>query len=495
MSWWRCKKRFIEGKHPFEGACQHMKFRFNFNIFAKLTALITIMALTFPQTGFSITIKEEKDMSREFMKAISGRIEIIEDPTIKSYINELGNKILTAVPPQPFKYHFYVVNEATYNAFASPAGHIFINSGLFAAMSEESELAGIIGHEIAHVVCRHISQRIEASKKIGMATLAGMVAGVLLGVGGSAAAANALTVGSVAAGQTATLSFSRQNEMQADQLGLNYLKDSGYSARGLLGALKTIRSKQWYGSKQVPTYLMTHPASEERMAYIDTWIERNEKTLSDKNRETGKFPLAHTRIKALFTDPQGALAGFNSDIKKNPRDFMALYGKGLVLSRTGKRAEAITFMKKALEQNAMATYILQDLGKIYFQEGNYEKALLSLEHSVGKKDPDGLFFKARTHMELGHLDLARDIFIDIVSSHESYTQAYYFLGEAYGKMGDLYHAHYNLGLFYLKKRDLKNADFHLKRAMTKTDDPSKKAMAKKMLKKVKPPEKKKGKKE
>jgi predicted Zn-dependent protease len=187
----------------------------------------------------------------------------------------VGQRILAVVPPQPFEYQFHVLREDVYNAFATPAGHIFFNSGLFAALDSEEELAGIIGHEIAHVVCRHISDRIESSKKIGMATLAGMVAGVLLGAGGAAAAASAVTVGSVAAGQTAALAYSRDNEMQADQLGLGYLTQAGYSGEGLLTSLKKIRSKQWYGSEQIPTYMTTHPASEARMSYIDNWLHQN----------------------------------------------------------------------------------------------------------------------------------------------------------------------------------------------------------------------------
>ena len=111
-------------------------------------------------------------------------------------MNKIGNRILSVLPQQPFNYHFYVIKEDVYNAFATPAGHIFVYTGLLDAMDEEEELAGILGHEIAHVYCRHISQKIERSKKIGIATLAGIAAGILLGVGGAGEAANAVTMGS-----------------------------------------------------------------------------------------------------------------------------------------------------------------------------------------------------------------------------------------------------------------------------------------------------------
>ncbi|MBW1725049.1 MAG: M48 family metalloprotease, partial [Deltaproteobacteria bacterium] len=130
--------------------------------FEKLTllciALIVMGSTLSPQSAFGITLQEEEELSREFIKVVLTHYEIIDDPLIVNYVNEVGNKIISALPPQPFSYHFYVIKEDVYNAFAIPAGHIFINSGLFEAMDSEEELAGILSHEIAHVVCRHISQ-------------------------------------------------------------------------------------------------------------------------------------------------------------------------------------------------------------------------------------------------------------------------------------------------------------------------------------------------
>ncbi len=452
---------------------------------ALITLTVVIFSL-FPQNGFCITIKEEKEMSREFILAISQQLDIIDDPIISNYINKIGKKILAALPQQVFNYHFYVIKEDAFNAFASPAGHIFVNSGLFAALDTEAELAGIIGHEIAHVVCRHISNRIEASKKIGAATLAGMIAGVLLGVGGASAAANAVTMGSIAAGQTAALSFSRQNEMQADQIGLAFINDAGYSAEGLLNALKIIRSRQWYGSGQVPSYLSTHPASEERMGYIDTWIQHEEKERLQITPETGIFPIAHTRVKALYTDAEGAMAGFKSAMDKNPTDAMARYGYGLVLSRTGDRNNAISHMKKALSIDPRATYIFMDLGKVYFQEGRYREALQALSNRPTMDNPERLFFLGRTNVELGDLEKAKTAFETLLQDHKFYTKAYYFLGEVNGKLGDLFNAHYNLGLFYIQKKHYRNAVFHLERAVKEATTPQQKKRAEKMLKKIKP---------
>ena len=159
-----------------------------------IMVFVTLVSLISPAV-FSITIKEEEEMSRQILAMIYKHFEVVEDPVIVPYVNEVGNRILASLPQQPFKYQFHVIKADIYNAFATPGGHIFVYTGLLNAMDTEEELAGIMGHEIAHVYCRHISQKIERSKKISMATLAGVAAGVLMGIGGAGEAAGAVTMG------------------------------------------------------------------------------------------------------------------------------------------------------------------------------------------------------------------------------------------------------------------------------------------------------------
>ncbi len=451
-----------------------------------LTAFLFSTGLVVVPEGGCITIQEERELAKEFMAVVKAKYTMIEDPVIVDYVNRVGNRILSVMPPQPFTYQFHVIQDDVYNAFATPAGHIFFNSGLFAALESEEELAGIIGHEIAHVVCRHISDRIESSKKIGMATLAGMVAGVLLGSGGASAAASAVTVGSVAAGQTAALAYSRENEMQADQLGLEYLALAGYSGEGLLTSLKKIRGKQWFGSEQIPTYLTTHPASEARMSYIDNWLHQNRSVSVPKRGAIGGFELIHTRVAALYTNEKVALNRFKSNLEASPDSPLAHYGYALALTRMDRWPEAAEHMKRAIEGNAMATHMLQDLGRIYYHDGQYEKALQALSAGSTGKNPEGQMYLGRTQLELGRIAEARDTFENLVRYHENFTQAYYFLGESSGRLGDMFGAHYNLGRFYQQKGDRKNADFHLNRALKLAADDSQKHMAERQLKALDP---------
>ncbi len=437
--------------------------------------VILILALSslVPPAVFSITVKEEEDMSRQMLAMIHKYFEIVDDPAVVTYVNEIGNRILSALPQQPFKYHFYVIKEDVYNAFATPAGHIFVYTGLLDAMVEEEELAGILGHEIAHVYCRHISQKIERSKKIGVATLAGIAAGILLGVGGAGEAASAVTMGSVAAGQSAELSYSRENEMQADQFGLKFITEAGYSAGGLLKILKKIRSKTWFGSDQIPKYLMTHPAVEDRIAFIGSWLDtynRTSKPIPLVNQDA--FNRVHTRVETRYGDEETVFNKLKDDVARNPQDPLAHYRYGLILARAGKRQEAIEQIRIALTKRAFDPYILKDLGWIYYLDGQFPQALKTLESAGGMipDDPECLFYISRTQMELGNLTEASDNLLKLTRQRPDFTQAYYFLGQSLGQQQKLGDAHYYLGVFYLRKRDFKNAQIQLKQALKYNQD-------------------------
>ena len=453
-----------------------------------ICSLVTFIAfIGLPKEALSITVKEEEELSREVMKVVQKHFEFVEDPLIVNYVNKVGRNIISALPPQPFIYKFYIIKEDVYNAFATPGGNIFINSGLFEAMDNEDELAGILGHEIAHVVCRHISQKIERSKKIGLATLAGIAAGIFLGAGGAATAASAVSIGSMAAGQSLSLAYSRENEMQADQLGLKYTTKAGYSAAGLLTMLNKIRSRQWFGSKHIPTYLTTHPAVEDRIIYISSWLENDKKETGQTSiKPPYDFEIAHTRIISIYGDENRALRKFETDVKNHPSNPMAHYGYALILARTGNRKDAISHLKTALKKAAFDPNILKDLGRIYFLDGRYPEAYSTLNgaNSLIPDDSETLFFLGRAQIGLGKPDEAVLTFEKLISINPDYTQALYFLGEICGKQEKLDKAHYYLGMYYKNKKQYKNARFHLYRALKTIKDQDKRQKIERMLKEI-----------
>jgi len=408
----------------------------------KVITLIIITALlsgmVSPIRLFALTYSKEEEFGREFARYVETHMEVINDQYIAGYVESVGQRLLLYFPPQHLKFRFRVIKSDVYNAFAGPGGHIFIHSGLLAAMESEDELAGILGHEIAHVTSRHIAQKLARQKKIGYATLAGIVAAVLLGAGGSTTAAQALTYGSMAAGQSVELAYSRENELEADEKGLMFTTAAGYDGYGLLKILKTIRSREWFGKKQIPTYLKTHPASEDRILYIDGWMSDQKGGIRKTHPGNPRgFAMAHTRILALYTDRQLALKTLRYRVEKEPSLAITHYGYGLVLTRSGKFAMAIQHLEEAVRIRPFDAHMQSDLGRAYFFGGRYQEARQRLEATVTTfpEFADGLFFLGRTYQQLEMYPEAARYLEELYDLVPQYPRLCYFLGNAYGKLG------------------------------------------------------------
>jgi predicted Zn-dependent protease len=449
-----------------------------------VTALTALSARSALLSHTSLTTAEEEDLGEEFVRHLKKQCTLIEDPSIVTYLNEIGQAIVRQHASPPFEFRFYVVHEDVYNAFASPAGHVFIYSGLLAAMETEEELAGILAHEAAHVFCRHISERIEQSKKIGLMTLAGILTGVF--VGGSPDVASAITSSSIAAGQALSLKYSREDEREADQVGLKYLSKAGYSGEGLLTMLQKIRAKHWFGSDQIPSYVTTHPAIEERIGYLDTWIQTHPEWRSGKRpKQTPDFRKVRTRLIALYTDATVARDAFEVQVEKNGKDPFGFYGLGLLCGREGEKEKAVEQLKQALQLRPLDADILKDLGKTYFQMGDYDNAVKALLGVLAARadDREARFFLGRSRVETGDLVGALEIFKDLANDQADHLPVEYYLGETYGKLGDDAEAHFHLGLHYKEEEDFKNALFHLSRALAlSAKDPARQEVIKELLK-------------
>lgn len=438
------------------------------------------------QVASAITIREENEVAGEFIRMIRAHYRIIDDPVVSDYINELGGRILSAFPEQHFRYRFYVVESEVYNAFAGPGGHVFFHSGLIQALPTEEALAGIMAHEISHVYSRHISDRIERSKKIGIGTLAGVAAGILVGVaGGNASAGGALTMGALAGSQSAALAYSREDEMQADQVGMTHMMEAGYGGEEMLTALKMIRSKQWFGPAEIPTYLTTHPALEERIVYIGNWIEANREKI-DANRkhiDQSAFLKTKARLTALYTPVEMAEDQFTNAMERGDAPLYTEYGLGLLMDRMGKYEKAAEHMRRVLERRAFDKDALKGLGRIYFHQGKYKEARQLLEGamSMDPEDFESNLWMGRLLIEEGDYQGAVDRLGPLARDYGPGARAHYDLGNAFAKLGKAYESSYHLGLFYRSVGDLRNAFFQLKRAKELAPDEVSRKEAEKVL--------------
>lgn len=428
-----------------------------------IVAFMMLLNLIAVPNAYAITYKEEKQLGDEVMEEVFKYYREVTDPYVSNYINRLGQRLLGSLEPQQFNYTFHVIDDANYNAFAIPGGHIFVNSGLIIAMSDEDELAGVMSHEIAHVTSRHISAKLERSSRNTLLAMGGMLAAVLVGMAGGSASgemSQAVLMGSLGAVTASELSYSRDDELQADQVGLYIMTNNGYDPQNMINILNKIKSQQFYTPKDFPTYLSSHPALDDRIAYIRTWMGSVDgRNATIYNHDPAPFNYVKTRLIAYYGDPRQEMAKVLNALKSNPNDVDARYRYGLLLNRNGERNKAIEELSKVLQSGKYNGYVLNDLGRIYFDSGNFDKAQELLEKAAPllSNDPENRVYLGRIYADNGQADLAVDILLRATRDFPDYAETYYFLAHAYSKQSSQGWAHFYLAMYYLKRYDMTSA--------------------------------------
>jgi len=431
-----------------------------------LWTMVLLLCWTPPMVkhASALSIEDEEKMGREFMAKALAHFQLVKDPFANQFINDLGHYLLEPLQTRNFPFRFYIIKDNTLNAFAAPAGHIFIFSGLIEAMDHIDELAGVICHEIGHIAARHLSKRIEQSKNIGLATLAGILAGMLLG----GEVAGALITGSLAAGIQAQLHYSREDERQADQLSYKYIVPTGFNPEGMVRALQKIERGSWLGTSKIPAYLLTHPTGPERMSNLESMIAAHTpRPLTEEAALLkGRFPAFKTVITARCLEPRDAVAKFRRALDRDPADPLARFGLGMVYMAEGKYDEAIPELERALKKKPNFIPIMRSLAEAYQADNQGDKALTLLKKvlELDHLDVAALFLLGITYEGLNKNSKALRIFEKLTYLNSGRIDVYYHLGLCYGREGKLALAHYNFGRYFKGSGQPGKARFHFEKA-------------------------------
>ena len=273
----------------------------------------------------SFTISDEKKLGKEFYDKLDQNNFLLKDRQLNEYITKIGNLVLAQSKKAPFDFHFSIVNSSAINAFATPGGYIYVHKGLINAVENEAELAGVIAHEIAHANARHIASIIEKSQKLTIATLAALIAGAFLGGGGEATAA--IAAFSMAGASSLTLKYQREHEEEADRLGINYLVGAGYSPPAMVDFLKLIKKYEFL-SKTIPSYLKTHPGTDDRIFYLESLILTKYRQKGAKNI-VGNLGRMQVLIPLDEADLNARKKQLKENLTKDPNNVDLLYSLAL----------------------------------------------------------------------------------------------------------------------------------------------------------------------
>ncbi len=229
-------------------------------------ALLVCVPLSLTLSAFVlISVDEELRWGREAQAAMRKEVPLVRDSAIRQYVTSVGRRLASRVDGPKYPYSFSVGDYAELNALALPGGHIWINRGALQAARSESQLAGILAHEVAHVALRHAARQI-SNAAVARASL-GFLSALLGNVGGaltSDAAARTMTNG-------VFLGFSRDDEREADRVGTDLMKRAGWDPRGLAEFLEIVRIRARRMPSTVDVFFSTHPALDERLAELRRW--------------------------------------------------------------------------------------------------------------------------------------------------------------------------------------------------------------------------------
>jgi predicted Zn-dependent protease len=445
--------------------------------------LTIVLAIPAPVTRagmFDFTLKDEKELGEEFAVLIKSQLPLIEDPAVKGYVERLTTRIAAEIPPQPWEINTYVVYSNTMNAFAAPAGHVFIFSGLIANLEDEGQLAAVVAHELAHVTERHIARKVEASKKTALLTMVGALAGAFLG----GDAGMALAQGSMAAGVQESLRYSRENETEADQLGLDYLLAAGYPPQPMVRGFEVIKEKNWIRSGNIPGYLSTHPAIDERITYLTGRLKRLPSHQLSRDLDNTEFERVQVLVRARYVDPAVSKQYFDKpDQAMTCLDFM---GKGIMSARANRFAQAKANFEKAVDCAPNDPLVLREAARFHFETGDMERAGPLLVKALAL-DPDDImtqFFYSRLLAHKGETAKAVEYMQRVLKEVPEDPEVHEYLGRIQGKHGDYFRGHLQLAYAALYRNDQRMLTMHKNKAANFASGPDDQRALKELNEKV-----------
>jgi predicted Zn-dependent protease len=240
-------------------------------------------------------------MGQEAAQQVNAQLPMVQDAQIQNYVNALGQRIARTTSRADLDWQFQVVNSDMVNAFALPGGFVYVNRGVLARASNMSEIAGVLGHEIEHVVRRHSVKQMEQAQgaNVGVGLLC-----ALTGVCQSGVAQAAINVG----GTAVFAKFSRDDEIQADEGGFNSMIRSGINPRGMLTLFqKLLAEEQQSGGGNASAWFADHPGTTDRIADIQRMLNATPaSTLNGLSSNDAGFASMKARVARLAPAPRSS---------------------------------------------------------------------------------------------------------------------------------------------------------------------------------------------
>jgi len=320
--------------------------------FCSRTALSSVMAISvitaahanLPTLGDptldSFSSREEQQLGLAFYRSLRANLTFIEDLQINYYLTSIGKRLASHSDAAGDDFHFFIIKAPTINAFAGPAGYIGIHTQLILEAKNESQLASVLAHEIAHVSQRHLARAFDNSGQSTALTIATLLAAILVGTQDSQAG-QAVLMSGIASNQQSSINFTRSNEYEADRVGIGILADTGINPEGMVEFFEILLDKSPDGGIE---YLRTHPLSSNRVSEAKDRLQEKSEDLPKDNLD---FQFTKARLIILLSQqPEYYL-----DDEVVGKGLIGQYQKALAAIRVQEPDIAIKILQKLSKQH------------------------------------------------------------------------------------------------------------------------------------------------
>ncbi|MGL5948422.1 MAG: M48 family metalloprotease [Aeromonas sp.] len=390
----------------------------------------------------ALPIAQEMRYGKAFMQLARASLPIIDDPVLNHYLSELTQQLLSHADGVLFPFEVFLVKDAEINAAAFLGGRLKIHSGLFLYADDESELASVIAHEITHVTQRHIARYMEAQAQGSALTLAGVVGSIALAIANPSAGLAALQT-TLGLSAQAAINYTRDNEFEADRLGMQLLHDAGFDARAMARFFQKLAAQYRYATTP-PAMLLTHPLPETRISEARARAEG----FTAQGQESRDFALAKARIKARYSElaAQEVVEFYTAELNDARSDSARLgarYGLALGALALKNYAAADTqlqLLAKALPDNL---FVLDAQTDLDVAKKAYAAASARLTQRLRELPNNEVVVMnlASTQLAAGNLQASIALLDPYLRQHTTSLIGWQLIAEAYGKAGQISELH------------------------------------------------------
>ncbi len=388
-------------------------------------------------TGTLMTAQQESALGEAFYRNLHATLQINADPEVQDYIQSLGSRLTINSDNPAQTFTFFVVNEPVINAFAGPGGYIGVNSGLILLTEQESELASVLAHEISHVTQRHLFQTFQAASRMAIPSALAMLGAALIGAAGGGNAAVAAMMAAQAANAQYRINFTRDNEVEADRVGMQILSKSEFDPRAMPEFFERMQQSTRFAGNRIPEFLLTHPVT---VARISDTRDRSEHFAYRQYPDSLAYQIIRTKLRVLTAPtPRMALDYFTTMANRGTgqQQDVRSYGIALAQSRLGQTETAKATFQHLVRTYPHQSHFMNALGETDMHAKHFAQAAKLFELAL-ERFPDNQAMSmnyVRSLLNSNQPGKAREILHHYLKHHAPTPDLYELLAETYSKLG------------------------------------------------------------